>query len=334
MGKLAPMPNALRSSAVTTQKRPEPDAAWAAFTSRDRNGTESSWEPSKQPVSTANRAARRGDPNAKIWFFTTPPRRQGTPGSGPASDANRTWLRATVKLMLADAAKLIEQAESPPTLAQLAAVVGYAPHHFQRLFKRGLGVSPAHYARSIRNRRSEQALRASERVTDAVYDAGYNSPSHFYSDARERLGMTPSAWRDGGRGETIRWTVFDSPLGPMLIAVTSKGICRLVFEQDPASLERLFPKATIIEDEGGLRGSSSSARSTRSITRSHRPIFRSMLQERLFRNRSGASSGKSLRVKPEAMPTLRPRSESPRPCEQSGVRTATIISASSFHAIA
>lgn len=65
--------------------------------------------------------------------------------------------------------------------------------------------------------------------------------------------MTPSAWRDGGRGETIRWTHFDSPLGQMLIAATSKGICRLTFDDNVESLRRLFPRATIVEDGGGLR---------------------------------------------------------------------------------
>jgi AraC family transcriptional regulator of adaptative response/methylated-DNA-[protein]-cysteine methyltransferase len=65
--------------------------------------------------------------------------------------------------------------------------------------------------------------------------------------------MTPSAWREGGRGETIRWTTFDSPLGQMLIAATSRGICRLTFDDSEASLERLFPKATIVKDEGGLK---------------------------------------------------------------------------------
>ena len=128
--------------------------------------------------------------------------------------------------------KLIEQAEEAPNLSELAEAVGYAPHHFQRIFKRDLGVSPAEYARGLRNRRAEDALEQNGRVTDAVYEAGYSSPSGFYSDAKERLGMTPSAWRDGGRGETIRWTTFDSPLGTMLIAATSKGICRLTFEDD------------------------------------------------------------------------------------------------------
>ena len=90
-------------------------------------------------------------------------------------------------------------------------------------------------------------------MTDAIYDAGYAGPSGFYSDAKERLGMTPSAWRDGGRGATIRWTTFDSPIGPMLIAATSKGICRLTFDDSEESLRRLFPKATIVKDDGGLR---------------------------------------------------------------------------------
>jgi AraC family transcriptional regulator of adaptative response/methylated-DNA-[protein]-cysteine methyltransferase len=154
---------------------------------------------------------------------------------------------------VASAVKLIERAEEVPNLSDLAESVGYAPHHFQRIFKRDLGVSPAEYARGLRNRRTEQALKVNERITDAVYDAGYQSPSGFYDDAKERLGMTPSAWRDGGRGETIRWTTFDSPLGELFIAATSKGICRLSFDDSEASLRRLFPNATIVEDEGALR---------------------------------------------------------------------------------
>ena len=118
---------------------------------------------------------------------------------------------------------LIEKAEEAPNLTSSSAAVGYAPHHFQRIFKRDLGVSPAEYARGLRTRRSEAALKANRRVTDVVYDAGYSGPRSFDNDAKERLGMTPSAWRDGGRGKTIRWTHFESPLGRMLIAATSKG---------------------------------------------------------------------------------------------------------------
>jgi len=153
---------------------------------------------------------------------------------------------------VARAVKLIEAAEEPPSLARLATAVGYAPHHFQRLFKRDLGVSPAEYARALRARRAEKHLKDNERVTDAIYDAGYSAPSCFYEDARERLGMAPSAWRDGGRGETIRWTLVESVLGRMLIAATSKGICRLTFDASAESLRRIFPNAMLVADDGSM----------------------------------------------------------------------------------
>lgn len=153
---------------------------------------------------------------------------------------------------VARAAKLIERAEQAPTLSELASAVGYAPHHFQRLFKRSLGVSPAQYARAVRARRVEKHLKENDRVTDAIYEAGYSAPSRFYDDASERLGMAPSAWRDGGRGETIRWTIVESALGPMLLAATAKGICRLSFDEDPKSLRRIFPNAALVEDDGSM----------------------------------------------------------------------------------
>ncbi len=153
---------------------------------------------------------------------------------------------------VARAARILEQSDVAPSLGELASSVGYAPHHFQRLFKRDLGVSPAEYARALRAKRAEKHLKEGGRVTDAIYDAGYSGPSGFYEDARERLGMAPSAWRDGGRGETIRWTVVETALGTMLIAATSRGICRLTFDDSVESLKRLFPNATLVEDDGSM----------------------------------------------------------------------------------
>ena len=147
---------------------------------------------------------------------------------------------------------LIEQAEEAPRLDELAAAVGYAPHHFQRLFTRETGVSPAAYARGLRARRAEHHLQEDKAVTEAIYDAGYSGPSRFYADAKERMGMTPSAWRDGGRGETIRHAMLDTPLGQMLVAATSKGICRLTFDEDVAALKRRFPNATILPADGAM----------------------------------------------------------------------------------
>ena len=148
--------------------------------------------------------------------------------------------------------KLIEAAEEAPNLSEIADAVGYAPHHFQRIFTRDLGVSPAGYWRGVRAKRAADALTETEQVTEAIYEAGYSGPSRFYADAKERLGMTPSAWRDGGRGETIRYVVTDSPLGPLLVAATSKGICRLTFDEDENALAYRFPNATILPDDGTI----------------------------------------------------------------------------------
>ena len=153
---------------------------------------------------------------------------------------------------VAKAVRLIEAAEEPVLLADLAGAVGYAPHHFQRLFTRDLGVSPAAYARAIRARRAANHLQEDKSVTDAIYDSGYAAPSRFYADAEERLGMTPSAWRDGGRGAVIRFVVADSSLGPLLIAATDKGICRLTFGEDEGALTRKFPNADIRPDDGTI----------------------------------------------------------------------------------
>jgi AraC family transcriptional regulator of adaptative response/methylated-DNA-[protein]-cysteine methyltransferase len=153
---------------------------------------------------------------------------------------------------VAKAVRLIEQTEGPISLSEVAQAVDYTPAHFQRLFKREMGVSPAAYARGLRVRRAEAAMSDSGTVTDAIYEAGYSGPSRFYADAKERLGMAPSAWRDGGRGETIRFAIVESPLGPLLIAATAKGICRLTFNEDEGALNRRFPNADVRPDDGSM----------------------------------------------------------------------------------
>jgi AraC family transcriptional regulator of adaptative response/methylated-DNA-[protein]-cysteine methyltransferase len=228
------------------------EGAWAAFERRDR-----SWDGRViGAVKTTGIYCKPSCPAKR-------PKRENVEFFGSRDEARAAGYRPCLRCKpdevgrdreaVTKAAKLIELAEESPTLDELASAVGYAPHHFQRLFKRDLGVSPAEYARGLRAKRAEKHLKENGRVTDAIYDAGYSAPSRFYADAKQRMGMTPSAWRDGGRGETIRWTSFDSPLGRMLIAATSKGICRLTFDDSEASLRRLFPNAAIVEDGGGMR---------------------------------------------------------------------------------
>ncbi len=132
-------------------------------------------------------------------------------------------------------------------LAQLGQLTGYSPTHFQRVFKRATGLSPAGYARALRQERAGQALAAAPSVTEAIYAAGYSTPSRFYDETKGRLGMTPSVWADGGRGATIHWAVVATSMGSMLVAATDKGVCRLSFGEDETDLRNRFPKADLIE---------------------------------------------------------------------------------------
>ncbi len=230
----------------------EADVAWAAFLARDRNAdgrfvvAVTSTGIYCRPSCPARRPAR-----SRVRLFRD--------GDAAVAAGFRPCLRcrpdaeARDRVAVAEAIAAIEAAETPPALADLAAAVGYAPHHFQRLFKRATGVSPAVYARGVRARRAAAALADESRVTDAIYAAGYAAPSRFYAMAGERLGMAPRAWRQGGAGETIRWVRVPTSLGPLLVAATARGLCRVSFDEDEAALGERFPGATIEPGDDALR---------------------------------------------------------------------------------
>jgi len=146
---------------------------------------------------------------------------------------------------VAKALRIIEASDGKRALADLAAAVGYAPHHFQRLFTREIGISPAAYARQLRATKLIEALDGAERITDAIYNAGYQSPARAYADARSHIGMTPSAWRNGGADTVIHYAVVPTSLGALLVAATAKGLCRISFDEDVAALHARFPHAEI-----------------------------------------------------------------------------------------
>ncbi|MEP3051110.1 MAG: bifunctional DNA-binding transcriptional regulator/O6-methylguanine-DNA methyltransferase Ada [Erythrobacter sp.] len=132
------------------------------------------------------------------------------------------------------------------TLNALAKLTGYSPTHFQRVFKRAIGLSPAAYARALREERVKVQLEQGGSVTEALYEAGYSAPSRFYDHMNGKMGMSASDWRDGGQGRTIHWSVIATSLGDMLVAATEKGVCCLSFDEGEAALQARFPKADMI----------------------------------------------------------------------------------------
>lgn len=144
---------------------------------------------------------------------------------------------------------LTEHAEERTKLKDVARATGVAPLTILRGFKRVLGVSPREFAKAQRVAKFKEKVRQPKSsVTDAIYDAGFGSSSRLYEGADASLGMTPSVMKAGGQGETIRFTVADSPLGLLMVAATARGICSISFgdnaEELEAELATKFPKAT------------------------------------------------------------------------------------------
>lgn len=148
---------------------------------------------------------------------------------------------------VAKAAERLRNVQAPVPLAMLAEEAGYSPAHFQRIFTRAMGLSPAAYARALRDERARRALSGGGPISEAIYEAGFEAPSRFYELVGGKLGMTPSAWAKGGTGVTISWAIVPTSLGEMLIAATDKGVCRISFGGGREELERIFPRAELVE---------------------------------------------------------------------------------------
>jgi len=152
--------------------------------------------------------------------------------------------------IVARACRSIEAAETPPRLDALAREARLSPHHFHRVFKAVTGVTPRAYADAHRGRRVREALAGDGTVTEAIYDAGFNSGGRFYAQSAEVLGMTPTRFRKGGDRTTIRFAIGQTSLGAILVAATDAGVCAILLGDDPDALARdlqdRFPRAQLI----------------------------------------------------------------------------------------
>jgi len=152
--------------------------------------------------------------------------------------------------LVVKACRIIEESEEEPSLEKLASAIGRSPGYFHRVFKRATGLTPKGYAASHRAKRVRQGLASGGTVTEAIYDAGFNSSGRFYEKSTDILGMTPSRYRAGGANEEIRFAVGQTSLGAILVASSRKGVVSILLGDNPDELVRnlqdRFPKARLI----------------------------------------------------------------------------------------
>jgi len=146
--------------------------------------------------------------------------------------------------------RMIENAEQAPSLDDLAKHAGLSPYYLHRVFKSITGLTPKAYAEAHRAKRVRSGLDKSGTVTDAIYDAGYNSNGRFYAQSHRVLGMTPTDYRAGGANNAIRFAIGECSLGSILVAASARGVCTILIGDDPDDLahdlQDRFPRAELI----------------------------------------------------------------------------------------
>jgi AraC family transcriptional regulator of adaptative response/methylated-DNA-[protein]-cysteine methyltransferase len=192
-----------------------------------------------------------------------PPKRENVTFHASVEDAERAGFRACKRCdpkgsglvarhadVVTAACRMIHEADEFPNLDELARAVNISPSYFHRLFKTATGVTPKTYANAHRAERIQNALPRRQTVTEAIYEAGFNSNGRFYAYSSKLLGMKPKEYRDGGVGNTIRFAIGECSLGSILVASSDKGVCAILLGDDPDALARdiqdRFPKANLV----------------------------------------------------------------------------------------
>ncbi len=253
----ASLPNADTTVPALAQDYESDDARWSAVLARDEAAEGLFWfSVATTGVYCRPSCAARQPRRENVAFYEQRaaaekagfrPCKRCRPDLPPRAERHRD--------LVASACRALTAAETPPGLSELAADAGLSPHHFHRIFKAAVGVTPKQYAAAQRTKRMRAALEAGASVTEAIYDAGFGGNSRFYEQADARIGMTATSFKKGGKGMSIRYGTAQSWLGSVVIAATERGICAILFGEDESHLNEdlraRFPKADFEPAEQG-----------------------------------------------------------------------------------
>ena len=236
----------------TTKITTENDPRWTAVVARDPRADGQFVYAVKTTGIYCNPSSLARLPKPQnVEFFDTPELAQAA-GYRPSKRAAKDQSDVTAQhaATVAAACRHIESAENLPTLNELAESAGLSSFHFHRVFKAVTGLTPKGYATAHRSRKVRERLMEGGSVTDALYDAGFNSNSRFYEAADHLLGMKPGDYRAEGHNTDIRFAVGQCSLGAILVAQSARGVCAILLGDDPhqlvCDLQDKFRRANLI----------------------------------------------------------------------------------------
>jgi AraC family transcriptional regulator of adaptative response/methylated-DNA-[protein]-cysteine methyltransferase len=241
-----------QAASIRPEAAVEADPRWARVLARDRSADGQFW----YSVATTGVYCRPSCPSR-----AANPRNVGLHGSlaeakatgfRPCKRCNPDGPSADVEnaAIVAKACRLIEESEEVPSLTGLAKAANLSTGYFHRLFKSVTGLTPKDDGEAHQASRVRDGLAKGHSVTEAIYDAGFNSSGRFYEKSKNMLGMTPTQYRSGGANEDLRFAVGQSSLGAILVASSDKGVASILIGDDPDELVRdlqdRFPKARLL----------------------------------------------------------------------------------------
>ncbi|MGR8935809.1 MAG: bifunctional DNA-binding transcriptional regulator/O6-methylguanine-DNA methyltransferase Ada [Gammaproteobacteria bacterium] len=239
-------------NALNTPNISDPDACWAAVLARDSAADGRFYYAVKttgvycRPSCPSRRPRRK---HVRLYASRAAAEQAGFRPCRRCKPHEPAFAERHVAI-IADICRHIENVDEIPTLAELAARAGMNAYHLHRIFKTLTGLTPKTYASARRAERVRCELLQSGSVTEAIYNAGYNSSGRFYAESQNVLGMTPTRYRRGGADTEIRFAVGLCSLGSILVAMSPCGVCAISLGDDPdvliRDLQNRFPKAQLI----------------------------------------------------------------------------------------
>jgi AraC family transcriptional regulator of adaptative response/methylated-DNA-[protein]-cysteine methyltransferase len=250
---------ASRTNATPAGTSVEHDPRWAAVVKRDKraDGTFYYSVATTGVYCRPSCGSRRANPKNVRFHRTTAEAERAGFRACLRCKPNQPSLDQLHAATVAAICRQLETADEIPVLATLAKRARLSPYHFHRVFKAATGVTPRAYAAAQRSTRVRKELgKVSKTVTEAIYDAGFNSGGRFYETADALLGMTPSDYRAGGADLEIRFAVGECSLGSILVAQSSRGVCAILLGDDPDPLVRelqdRFPRAALVGSDAAF----------------------------------------------------------------------------------